>query len=72
MKAKQEFIHKQEELAVWIEEGGKLVMKRVWELSPARNKFYYGGNQCPPMEMGAGMSPLLSSAFVRSQTGHRG
>lgn len=35
MKAKQEFIHKQEELAVWIEAGGKLVMKRVWELSPA-------------------------------------
>lgn len=35
VKAKQEFIHKQEELALWIEAGGKLVMKRIWELSPA-------------------------------------
>lgn len=60
VKAKQEFIHKQEELAVWIEAGGKLVMKRVWELSPAWNKFCCGGNQHFLMEIGAGTSPQLS------------
>lgn len=48
MKAKQEFIHKQEELAVWIEAGGKVVMKRVWELSPSRNKFCCGGKPAFP------------------------
>lgn len=31
-KWKQEFIHRQEESAVQMEAGGKLVMKKVWEL----------------------------------------
>lgn len=68
MKAKEEFIHKQEESAVQTKAGSKRYEKGLETVDPQHNiNSDEGGNRHSPLEIGTGMTAMLFSALLRSQ-----